>query len=48
MELFMLFLVGCLLAGLFGGNLNTRRQVWIVITCVVLMTTLYFINPGLL
>lgn len=48
MELFLLFLFSCVVVGMTAGNLNVRRQVWIVVTCVVFMTALYFINPSLL
>ncbi|MCB0060923.1 MAG: hypothetical protein KDE19_02365 [Caldilineaceae bacterium] len=48
MELFLLFLFSCIVIGMTIGNLNLRRQVWLVVTCVAFMTVLYFINPGLL
>ncbi len=48
MELFLLFLVGCFILGMTATNMSMQHQVWLVIVSVLLLTLLYFINPGLL
>jgi len=47
-ELFLLFLVGCFILGMTATNMSMQRQVWLVLASVLLLTALYFINPGLL
>jgi hypothetical protein len=48
MELFMLFLLVCFGIGMGAPEMSTRRQLWIVMITVLLMTTLYYLNDQLI
>ena len=48
MELFMVFLLVCFGVGMGAPGMSTRRQLWIIIISVLLMTTLYYLNADLI
>jgi len=48
MELFMIFLLVCFGVGMGASEMSTRRQLWIVITIVLLLTILYYLFEQLI
>ncbi len=48
MEIFMLFLLVCFGVGMGATEMSTRRQLWLVIVTVIVMTTLYYLFDQLI